>query len=159
MIPRRLSSRHLTVCGVAVLGLLLLGGLWFFSDTRAAGKAHDDALSLWESQEPTAYSFDYGYCSGMCAGCLVHVTVRSGEVTDAVGTDPAGCALPSSQDPPTIEEVFAMEKSGRSAATTDSFKIDYDPTWGFPASVSLDCAEGASDCGTGYVVTHFRAEP
>jgi len=96
----------------------------------------------------------------MCMDCRVRVTVEHGEVTHAVAVEAARCSTSSLlTDAPTIEEVFALEESGRSDGMTDSYEIDYDPTWGFPASVELRCPEGTDDCGTGFGVTEFRVEP
>ena len=139
--------------------LLLIAGAWFVSDAREAERAHDDAMALWNSKEPTAYSFEYGYCSGMCMSCRARVTVENGKVTDTAAVDPAPCSISGLPDAPTIEEVFALEESGRSDGMTDSFEIVYDPTWGFPASVSIRCPEGTGDCGTGFGVSDFRVEP
>ena len=144
----------LAISAVA-LGLVIFGALWFFS---AAERAHDDARALWESKEPTAYSFDYSYCSGMCFGCRLRVTVKNGEVIAAVGRDGSGPPF-DCPGAPTIEDIFAMEKDDRSAGTTDSFEIDYDPSWGFPAYVDIRCPDGWFDCGTTYEVTNFRAHP
>jgi hypothetical protein len=60
---------------------------------------------------------------------------------------------------PTIEDVFAMGQRDRSDARTSSVVIRYDPTWGFPASVSIRCPDGWMDCGTSYSVTGFPRRP
>jgi hypothetical protein len=131
---------------------MALGAWWLHSDSRAADRAHEHALALWESKEPTAYSFEYSRCGGMCAGCLLQVTVQNGKVIDAVGVE-GQCG---SRQAPTIEGIFAMEKADRAASTTDSFTIRYDPTWGFPVSVDIRCPRGWSDCGSGYHVRDFH---
>lgn len=156
MIQRHTTLRVVATAGV-VLGLMLFGVLWVFPHFWGADADHDDALALWESKEPAAYSFTFAHCSGMCASCPIQVTVRDGEVTEATTTG-RGCSTGTDAGP-TIEDVFAMEEADRDAATTDSFEITYDPTWGFPASVVIRCPDGWSDCGTGYEVNNFRARP
>jgi hypothetical protein len=152
---RQLAIAWSIALSVVLVPALVLGGLRFFS----AEKAHDDALARWKSKEPTAYSFDFSHCSGLCQGCTTRVTVKAGKVISAVGTGPRGCSDFDANDAPTIEDVFDLEKSGRSNDEFDSVEIQYDPTWGFPASVSLRCPEGTADCGTGFSVTNFRVEP
>lgn len=128
--------------------------VWTHLDDWAAARAHGDAQRLWESREPTSYSFDYTACSGMCETCQAHITVTDGEVTDVVGG--GGCRDLDVASAPTIDTIFEMEQQDRAAETTDSFEIRYDPTWGFPASVVLRCPPEWSDCGTSYEVTSFQ---
>lgn len=149
--------RRALLAVAAALCLALVGAWWWRSDGQVARRAHDAALDRWESTQPTAYSFDYAYCGGMCARCLVHVTVRDGEVAD-VATREGECTV-SRDYAPTIEEVFATEASARSGAHVASSEITYDPTWGFPASVVVRCDDGWSDCGTSLSVTRFHVEP
>jgi hypothetical protein len=147
------------VAVVLCLGALGVVGarVWAGSDARTADERDDAARARWESREPTAYSFDYTSCGGMCAYCLVHVTVDRGRVTSARGRE--GQCPPVIDAAPTVEDVFAMEERDRAAETTASYVIRYDPTWGFPASVTIRCPDGWMDCGTGYRVAHFRAGP
>ncbi len=147
----------LTVAAIVAvaLGVAVLGALWLRSPGQVAHRAQDDASALWESKEPAAYSFDYSYCSGMCAGCRLEVTVRNGEVAGVVERD-GQCSAVDLQNAPTIEDIFAMEERDRSDSTTDSFEIHHDPDWGFPSSVSIRCPEGTMDCGIGYQVTGFE---
>lgn len=140
--------------GVTSAAALALAPLWYFSDGQTANRAHDAAVELWESKEPASYSFTWQYCSGMCAPCEVRVTVANGEVTTARGRPP-GCVGGHDRGP-TIEDVFRMEERHRSEELTDSFDIDYDRVYGFPAMVDIRCPEGWSDCGTGYSVTDFE---
>ena len=135
----------------------MLGALWAFSDSDAE-RAHDDAWALWASKEPTAYSFDYSYCGGMCSRCWLRVSVTNGGVTDAVGRG-GTCSMPDARSAPTTECIFAMVAADRSAEITDSAEVTYDPTWGFPASVSIRCPDGWADCGSRYEVTNFRVQP
>ena len=153
----RPSTLTVAVVTAVALGMAVLGAMWFFSDSRAGARAHDDALALWESKEPRAYSFDYRSCSGMCDSCWLHVTVKNGEVTGVVARE-SRCSS-HAQHAPSIEDIFAIEKWQRSAEWTDSFEIDYDPVWGFPALVVIRCPYGTADCGSSYEVTHFRARP
>ena len=150
----RSGRSQLTVAAVA-LGAVVLGALWYFSDSQAENRAHDEALALWESREPTAYSFDFSYCNGFCAGCRLEITVENGSVTDAEGWE-GECPVVDGK-PPTIEGIFALEKYDRSRDMADSFEIRYDPYWGFPALVEIRCPEGLTDCGIGYEVTDFEA--
>jgi hypothetical protein len=149
------SRRRALIGAASALGIALLGELWFFSDGQTANRAHDDAVSLWESTEPAAYSFEFTYCGGMCMRCPTLITVEAGEVTEAASVD-GECSDYDVRSAPTIEDVFAMEEHHRAAPTTDSFDIRYDPTWGFPAAVDIRCPYGWSDCGSGYEVTAFR---
>ncbi|MEO6510562.1 MAG: DUF6174 domain-containing protein [Nocardioides sp.] len=116
------SWRVVVVVAALALGVGLVGFLWFTAGFRAAGQAHDDAVALWESKEPAAYSFVYGRCGGMCAVCRMRVTVEDGRVTGAV-TAEGQCSSSTLEDAPSIEDVFAMEKSDRGGAMTHSFEI------------------------------------
>jgi hypothetical protein len=145
-----------TVVLLSVFCLLLIVRSWGF---WSADQRHDDALARWESKEPTAYSFGFSYCGGFCQGCSTRVTVEAGKVISAVGTGPEGCSDFDADDAPTIEDVFDLEKAGRSNDQFVSSEIHYDPTWGFPASVSLRCPEETDDCGTVFNVKSFRVEP
>lgn len=146
-----------TAAGVAALGLVLLGALWYFSDSQAAKRAHDDAKELWESKEPTSYSFDYLSCSGMCAPCTFRVTVRNGEVIEVEVVE-GECPF-DPDGPPTVEALFAFAEAERSAPETASFRIEYDPIWGFPEYFNATCAGNTPDCGTGLNVSNFEVEP
>lgn len=150
----RPSTKTVAVISAIAVGTAVLGTMWFFSDSHQAARAHDDALARWEARQPAAYSFDYSYCSGMCDSCPLHVTVKNHQVTSALPRRDR-CSSP---DAPTIEVIFAMEKSDRASESTDSFEIRYDPYWGFPAMVEMRCPEGTSDCGVGYQVTNFRRQ-
>ena len=153
----KLSDRTVSIAVLTcVLGVCVaLLGLWLTSDARAERKALGDARSLWEEQQPRAYEFDYGYCGGMCALCLMHVTVVDGRVADAVGRE-GQCSSYALDRAPTVEDVFEMVEGDRSAPMTDRIEVHYDPTWGFPASVSVSCPPGTSDCGAGYRITGFH---
>ena len=147
----------LVVVGVLVLILGLLAAHWLGFPFGHGDRDDRAAQRLWESKEPAAYSFDYAHCSGMCRLCPLHVSVRHGEVTDAVSRVP-DCEY-AEERAPTIEGVFALESADRHGPHTESCEIAYDRVWGFPASVDIRCPDGWSDCGSGYSVTHFRVEP
>jgi hypothetical protein len=151
----RRSSWLIGLAGASVFAVALAAVAWFVWHPAAGDREHDRALARWESRAPAAYSFDWSYCGGMCALCRVRVTVEDGHVTGAVGVE-GQCSYELDRAP-TIDDVFAMEKADRSAANTDSFEIRYDPTWGFPATVTIRCPPGWMDCGTGYSVTNFQA--
>jgi nitrogen fixation-related uncharacterized protein len=148
----RLRAILLALLGVTVAVSLV--ALWWSSDSQQADRAQDRARSLWESQEPAAYSFVYGECSGMCAGCRLRITVEHGQVTSAADTS-GRCSGYGVDDVPTIEGVFtAVEWSRKNLG--GRAEISYDPTWGFPASAQISCPPGASDCGSSYEVTDFQ---
>ena len=151
-------TRRRKAAAIAAFALCIAAlGAWWVVQSRAAQTADDAAWSRWESKAPTAYSFDYSSCSGMCVGCQLHVTVNHGKATDAIARD--GLCPTSARRAPTIEDIFAMEQRDRSLETTDSFEIRYDPTWGFPVSVSTRCPVGWADCGSIYTITNFRVQP
>ncbi|GAA4700679.1 DUF6174 domain-containing protein [Nocardioides conyzicola] len=147
-------SRKVWIAGAALVAAIVAVVVSTHLDDWAAARAHGSAQRLWESREPTTYSFDYTACSGMCEPCHAHITVTDGEVTSVAGG--GGCRGLDRDSAPTIDTIFEMEERDRSAEMTDSFEIRYDPTWGFPASVVLHCPPETSDCGTSYEVTGFR---
>jgi hypothetical protein len=151
------QRRRAAVIVAVALVIALLGALWVARNSRTPQTADDAASALWASKEPPAYSFDYSHCGGMCALCWVHVTVHHGKVTDAFGRGD-NCST-SARGAPTIEDVFAMERRDRSSETTASFEIRYDSTWGFPASVRIQCPVGWADCGSSYSIANFQAQP
>lgn len=134
-----------------VVAAVLLAVMWLSWDVLRAIAAHREARATWEAKEPAAYSFDYRYCSGMCAGCVVHVTVEDGEVANAVGR--GQCTRSDTAEAPTIAEVLDMASATRFSYRSE---VRYDAVWGYPASVSIECGEDTSDCGTGYGVSAFR---
>jgi hypothetical protein len=153
MSPRRLSMFAVVVI-VVLAGAGLLSHRWLTADTRAADDAHDKALALWHSKEPPSYSFDYSYCSGMCMGCHLRITVEHGAVRWAhirLGQ----CLTRALQHAPTIDDLFTWEERMRSAPGAGKATVLYDPTWGFPASVDVGCDPAAADCGVGFDVTNF----
>lgn len=125
---------------------------WFTSDFRTALVAHHEARALWEDVEPARYSFDYQQCSGMCPSCRVRVTVENARVTHAVGL--GQCTEADTERAPTIDDVLDMAAGDRWG---HEFEARYDPVWGFPTSVSVQCRGETNDCGTGYGVSSFRA--
>lgn len=129
-----------------------LGIVWVAS---AARSEEHRARKLWESKEPAAYSFDYTHCGGMCAYCLLRVSVRNGRVTGVAARD-GQCS--GSEPAPTVERLFTMLDQERSAPWTDSIEVHYDPDWGFPDSIDVRCPPHTSDCGSSYRVTDFLAE-
>ena len=144
MTPRR-AVRPLLV-GAGVLALV-----WLVSGVLSPVVAHQQAEARWEAKEPAAYSFEYHYCSGMCASCDIRVTVENGTITNAVWKGP--CSEQDIDRAPTVENVFDMAAGDRFAP---DFEVRYDPVWGFPASVSTRCGGQSIDCGTGYGVSDFR---
>ena len=132
-----------------------LGPVWYFSDAQVAARAHGEAIERWEAMEPTAYRFEFSYCSGMCAPCPRTITVTKGEVT---GVEVRGRDCPHDKDgAPTIEDVLALADRMRSDGGTGG--IEYNHYWGYPESADFLCSPAAADCGEGFTVTSFHALP
>ena len=149
--------RRSTLTGVAVYAALLCLLSWAAYASTADGRAFDRASALWESKEPAAYSFTYFYCSGMCADCLLTVTVTGGEVIAT--KSPPRCPDVQPVDAPTIEDVFAQVDDDQPLWDSDLVDVAYDGAWGFPDHVEIRCPGETADCGTGYGVGNFRVLP
>jgi hypothetical protein len=149
----RLQAVGLVAAGLAVVALAVA---WFLlSPAGVARRDLHDARATWTAQEPSSYAFDYFYCGGMCALCLVHVTVTDGVVVDAVRTG-QGCSGGVVRDAPTIEDMFEVAADHQPGPFARSATVTYDPTWGFPVLVQLTCPPDTMDCGGGWEVRDFE---
>jgi hypothetical protein len=152
----RRSYKWVAIACTVVLLLALVS--WVYVRTHratwAANRAHDRALALWESKEPTSYSYNFASCDGFCAYCPIHVVVRRGAVTEVQSAN-SNCPETDRSHAPTIEKAFTWASAYRSQAGIGRVDIRYDPTWGFPASVNAYCEPVASDCGEGFGISDF----
>ena len=148
--------------GAVLLGCAVLAtSVWlvWLSPGAAARRALDDARDVWEAHEPTAYSFVYSKCLGMCLECPQLITVRDGVVTDAAAWGQEGCGQPDVHHAPTVEDVFAVAEERRPGLLPEDITttIRYDRDWGFPVSIHLECPDGYLDCGGGWSVSRFTS--
>ena len=143
-------SRRSRPVVLLALVAVVVSGAWF---VRGLSAERRDARARWEEREPTAYSFTYGYCGGMCASCPERITVRDGRVVDAVAQEP-DCGDPDPAHALTIEDLFeiAEDHQPRPFGRTS---VSYDDRWGFPSAISFTCGEGVTDCGGGWSVRDF----
>ncbi|MCF6376552.1 DUF6174 domain-containing protein [Nocardioides KLBMP 9356] len=137
----------------AGLAIALVVAFFLLAPGPVGARAHGAAVDRWAEHEPTAYSFDTSYCSGMCAECTTHVTVRDGEV---VGTTRSRGCGPSRDAGPTIDDMLDLADQMRPRLFGAHVTITYDGYWGFPASITETCGEGYSDCGSGWSVRNFE---
>nr|WP_101525544.1 DUF6174 domain-containing protein [Nocardioides houyundeii] len=154
-------SRRTTTALVATTAVgVATAVLWVAWPDWSAGRAHDEALALWESKEPRSYSFHVSSCSGMCWSCPVRIAVTDGVVTGVnhLGDEQCGQGSADLEKVPTMEDIFARAERGRSEDWVDSYEIEYDPVWGFPASIELKCPYGTPDCGSGIEVYSLRVQ-
>ncbi len=156
-----MEPRTRTRAGVAlaiVVAVLATAWVLVLDDVVAAGRAHDRAMSRWAAAEPASYSFVYSECLGMCMECPQVITVSDGRVTDAVVRGGSGCGQPNPANAPTIEDVLAIADERLPGVLPDRITttVAYDPDWGFPASIDIDCPDGYLDCGGGWSVSEFR---
>jgi anaerobic selenocysteine-containing dehydrogenase len=151
----RRDRRSLSLALAGLLVLVLLAWVFWFSAAAHARRDLSRARDLWESREPSSYSFDYFYCGGMCGFCPVHVTVTDGAVERATISD-EGCSVGAVDDAPTIEDVFDIAADNGPGLVDRSSSVSYDARWGFPSAISFTCPPDTSDCGGGWTVSGFR---
>jgi hypothetical protein len=146
--PRR---SHVPV--LVALAAVVAAAVWW---VRGAAAERREAQERWDAREPTAYSYTYGYCGGMCASCPVQVTVRDGKVTDTA-VDEHQCGAPDPGHTTTIEDLFAIadDREPWPWPFPSRTTISYDERWGFPASIHFTCGPDTTDCGGGWSVSDF----
>ncbi|MGW3953493.1 DUF6174 domain-containing protein [Streptomyces sp. NPDC004752] len=127
------------------------GRAWDPAGTKAAGSGG----TSWE--EPAAYSYTLTSSAGERALIgTFRVTVRDGEVVNAVGLDESGRRV-AEQSPaalPTLGDLLA-ELDGARRENAARAEADYAAD-GHPTRIALDWAENAVDDEALYVVSAFR---
>lgn len=120
------------------------------------------ACSLFEGQPEYSGPSDYAYTLSVGCFCLVtgplRITVQGGVVTRV-----EELSVRESDDPVvddilaersiTLVELGALVRRAR--LTADAVEVEYDPTYGFPASVSIDYERNATDDEIRYTVTDY----
>nr|WP_300049545.1 DUF6174 domain-containing protein [uncultured Nocardioides sp.] len=140
----------------AIAIILVIAVRAALSPSADAKRAYDEAHALWEAHEPSAYSFDYHDCGGMCGECRVHVTVRNDAVVK-VTTRPRSCGDYTTATAPTIDGMFAIAaQHHETMGIDDVVDVTYDSLLGYPHAISVICGFEASDCGSGWSVSNFE---
>jgi hypothetical protein len=134
------------VIGGAVGVVLALGGESGLGDLRRQ-------KAIWRSKDVHNYSFTF--TSGdMCGTTRVRVEVQRDRVASS-GIIPNACGGGVSNEPlPTVSGVFDRVQDAYKRA--DKVTVEYDPKYGFPASVRVDEDRSAVDDEHGFGIGEFR---
>ena len=120
------------------------------------------ACSLFDGQPEYSGPDDYVYTLNVGCFCLatgpLRITVRDGEVSDVETLDAWRRDDPWYDDAVedrsmTLVELEALVRRAR--RTADDVEVEYDPTYGFPVSVSIDWYRDAVDDEIGYTVSDY----
>ena len=135
---------------------LILAGC---SASPSSGSDVERNLGKWEAQGISDYRFNLNI------GCFcpwsdlmpLTIEVRNGEPVSITSggeqvTDPF---LESFKQYDTMEELFEVILSAQESGA-DEIKVEYDPVYGFPASIAIDYIELAMDDEMGLYVTGFE---
>lgn len=132
----------------------------------ACGASQRPALvhnrSLWESQAIQHYRFN------LTVGCFcpwnalmpLTIEVKNGEIISMVASNGGDITpyLDTFRADATIESLFDLVDSAISKRVY-SLVVQYDPKYGFPASIVIDPSHMIMDDETGYYVTNFEVLP
>ena len=132
----------------------------------ACGASQRPALqhnrSLWESQAIQHYRFN------LKVGCLcpwntlmpLTIEVKNGAIISMVGSNGGDITpyLDTFRAYATIESLFDLVDSAISKRVYN-LVVQYDPKYGFPASIVIDPSRMIMDDETGYYVTNFEVLP
>ncbi|GAB5520816.1 MAG: hypothetical protein RhofKO_30670 [Rhodothermales bacterium] len=124
------------------------------------------AQQTWDNAAPSDYEFD------LAIGCFC--AYWQGPATVVVRADTVHALLDATTgevlqddfsngpvlerlggDVPTIDDLFTIVKDAL-RESADDLDVDYDPTYGYPTSISIDYLEDAVDDEVGYTVTNVR---
>ena len=132
----------------------------------ACGASQRPALqhnrSLWESQAIQHYRFN------LKVGCFcpwnalmpLTIEVKNGAIVSMVGSNGGDITpyLDTFRAYATIESLFDLVDSAISKRVYN-LVVQYDPKYGFPASIVIDPSRMIMDDETGYYVTNFEVLP
>lgn len=132
----------------------------------ACGASQRPALeqnrSLWESKAIQHYRFDLKVGCFCPWGGLMPLTVevQNGRMVSMVAHN--GGDISSYQDTfrkyATIDDLFDTINLAISKRV-DKLKVEYDATYGFPTTISIDPSKRIMDDETGYYITRFEVLP
>jgi hypothetical protein len=119
-------------------------------------------LTLWESQDIQHYRFNFKIgCNCPWYDMMpLKVEVKNGEIVSMVASN-AGDITPyldTFRPHGTIERLFDTVDSAISKRVY-KLEVQYDATYGFPASTMIDPSKLIMDDSTGYYVTDFEVLP
>jgi hypothetical protein len=137
---------------LAVLGLSACGVVGRSDLNTARGR--------WGANAPDRYSYTLRW-GCFCPADYVRptrITVRDGEITNVVDAETGAVVEKSARNAVTIEELFEKldEAYARNAERVD---VAYDPTYGHPASVSIDYKRTIADEELGWTATDLQVAP
>ena len=129
----------------------------------ACGPSQRPALhhtrALWESQAIRHYRFNFriGCMCPWAAMMPLTVEVQDGAIVSMVGRNGADITpyLDTFRPHATIESLFDLVDSAISRRVY-SLEVQYDPTYGFPASIIINPSRLVMDDETGYYVTNLE---
>ena len=138
-----------------LLGLSLAAAAGCGNPLSPTEAALDDAREKWRSQGIDSYRItvrESCFCPIELGGPFV-VTVVRGQITSVAYTGEGTDVVPHERIPLTVDELFAtVETAAREAAKVEA---EYDPTYGFPATIFVDRIQNAVDDEVYYSATEF----
>ena len=118
--------------------------------------------SLWEAQAIQHYRFN------LTVGCFcpwnalmpLTIEIKNGEIVSMVASNGGDITpyLDTFRAHATIESLFDLVDSAISKRVY-KLVVQYDPKYGFPASILIDPSRMITDDETGYYVTNFEVLP
>jgi uncharacterized protein DUF6174 len=119
-------------------------------------EALDDARDKWEDQGIDSYRItvrESCFCPIELGGPFV-VTVVRGRIESVVYAGEGADVVPNERIPLTVDELFdTVETADREAAEV---RAEYDPTYGFPATIFVDRIRNAVDDEVYYEARDFQ---
>lgn len=147
------------VFGAVVLSLLLTGCAGAGKDTDVGpASTIEEARALWQSHSVKGYEVTIEQTC-FCPPDLLQpmrVTVREGKVIDIEGLEqPLNHPDILDERRLTIEGLLDLIEQARGSA--DKLVVEYDPHYGFPASLEVDYSPFIADDEFSYRLTDFQA--
>jgi hypothetical protein len=131
--------------------------------SACSGSALQSNREKWDSQAIPHYRFN------LSIGCFcpyfdimpLTIEVKDGQVvsmTDVNGQTVREEFRANFEEAATIERLFAIVEEAASGGA-DEVKVEYDATYGFPSSISIDYIKEAMDDEISYHVLNFEVLP
>ena len=139
-----------------LLGLSLATAAGCSNPLSPTEAALDDARAKWQGMGIDSYRItvrEICFCPIELGGPFV-VTVVRGQVTSVVYAGEGPPIAPHERIPLTVVELF--ETVDDALREADDVEAEYDPTYGFPASIRIDRIQNAIDDEVYYEATDFQ---